>query len=90
MLSGFIFYRTLANYLLWKVVESLNFVGGKQFAEESYQFAKVYSGKKARSPLWDACTSAAMRAMPFAYGRMYVDLRFKSKFAKKDVSKTIS
>ena len=77
-------FRTLANYVLWKIVMALNSVGGKKYRDEGFLFSQVYSGQKARVPFWDSCTGAASVVMPFAYGRIYVDTRFKSKFAVKE------
>ena len=79
-----VFFRTLANYLLWKIVLSLNSVGGKKYRDEGFLFSQVYSGQKAEAPFWDSCTGAVAVLMPFAYGRVYVDTRFKSKFAVKE------
>jgi len=81
--------QTLANYVLWKIVLALNSVGGKKYRDEGFLFSQVYSGQKARAPFWDSCTSAASVVMPFAYGRIYVDTRFKSKFAVKEVKRLV-
>lgn len=79
-------FRTVASYMLWKILSALSDVGGDEFREERFRFDKIYFGKKARSPYWETCVRAASSAMPFAYGRLYIDERFRSKFAKKEVS----
>ena len=72
--------------MLWKIVSSLNFAGGQKFQDEIFFFDQVYTGQEAKKPFWATCADASDLAMPFAFGRLYVDARFKSKFAKKEVN----
>ena len=65
---------------------SLNSFGGKKYRDLGFLFSQVSSGKKAKSPFWNVCTREAAVALPFAYGRLYVDTRFKSKFAVREAS----
>eukprot|EP00112_Aurelia_sp_Birch-Aquarium-sp1_P007550 Seg1823.4 transcript_id=Seg1823.4/GoldUCD/mRNA.D3Y31 product="Endothelin-converting enzyme 2" protein_id=Seg1823.4/GoldUCD/D3Y31 len=76
--------ETLANYMLWKVLSSLGDFCGKKFRDEQFKLMKVYVGKKTETPRWNTCIRTASSWMPFALGRIFVDNRFKSKYAKKE------
>ena len=81
-----LFSRTLANYMLWKILSSLSSFGGKKFRDEQFKLMKIYVGKKTETPRWHTCIKTASSWMPFAIGRLFVDNKFKSKYAKKEVA----
>ncbi|XP_065061468.1 endothelin-converting enzyme homolog [Rhopilema esculentum] len=81
--------ETLANYLLWNLVSGLYAFVGEKFRQEGFRFEKIFAGKKAEPSFWLFCTELVEKALPFAYGRMYVDARFRSKFAKREARRIV-
>ena len=79
------FFRTLANYLFWRIASPLAHFGPENLRNEFFNFHKVYYGTTAKSPRWKTCMAIAEGWMKFALGKVYVDHKFNSK-AKRIVS----
>eukprot|EP00794_Sanderia_malayensis_P015453 gene15453-17037_t len=81
--------EVLANYMMWRVLLTLKRFAGSKIKAVDLKFSKVYYGTKVSSPHWLTCVNTIQKWMPFAYGRLFVDSEFKSKYAKPEVSRMI-
>ncbi len=85
-MSLFLHFRTLANYLMWRIVSKFKGFAGKKMKPVLFNFDKAYNGRKAAVPSWLSCVRTIQSWMPFAFGRVYVDHFFKFKHVKSEVS----
>ncbi|CAB3362237.1 Hypothetical predicted protein [Cloeon dipterum] len=68
--------RTIANYLLWRVVKNLGRDTNAKMRHLSFSFDKIFSGVVEDQHLWVECVSRATSALPFAAGFQYVKKYF--------------
>ncbi|XP_072902179.1 phosphate-regulating neutral endopeptidase PHEX [Hemitrygon akajei] len=69
--------RTVANYIVWRVVYSRLGNLSHRFFNRFSEYIKVITGMKSLSPRWDTCTSFVEAVMPYAVGRMFVKAHFQ-------------
>lgn len=75
--------RTLANYLMWKVVvQSIPYLS-KQFIERETVYSGFFYGPHKRQPRWRDCVSIILTEMPIIVGAMYARKLFNEE-AKKE------
>ncbi|XP_059477027.1 neprilysin-4-like [Neocloeon triangulifer] len=70
--------RTLANYILWRVVKSVGRDTSAPMRHLSFSFDKVFSGIVEDQPLWIECVTRSTSALPFAAGYQFVRKFFDS------------
>ncbi|XP_062908605.1 phosphate-regulating neutral endopeptidase PHEX [Mobula hypostoma] len=69
--------RTVANYIVWRVVYSRLGNLSHRFFNRFSEYIKVITGMKSLSPRWDTCTSFVEAVMPYVVGRMFVKAHFQ-------------
>ncbi|KAF4525578.1 hypothetical protein B566_EDAN010437, partial [Ephemera danica] len=68
--------RTVANYLMWRLVRHLSRETTQHMRDLSFNFDKIYSGVKEDTHRWRECVSRVNNALPFAAGYKYVQRHF--------------
>nr|CAD2166728.1 unnamed protein product [Meloidogyne enterolobii] len=68
--------NVLANYIFWRFASSWSFQLDERYDDIQQHFLKAFLGKKAKSPRWKDCASAASSRMSYASGAMYVRAHF--------------
>ena len=68
--------RVLANYVFWRYASAWSFQLDERYDDIQQEFLRDFIGKKAKSPRWKDCSSAAAGRMSYASGAMYVRKHF--------------
>lgn len=71
--------RTLANYLMWRVVAQAIPYLSQQFRERETQYTSLFFGHHKRQPRWRDCVSIVLTEMPIVVGAMYARRYFDEK-----------
>ncbi|XP_060626085.2 phosphate-regulating neutral endopeptidase PHEX [Anolis sagrei] len=69
--------KTIANYLVWRMVYSRIFNLSRRFQYRWLDFSRVIQGTSSLQPQWDKCVNFVENALPYVTGRMFVDLHFQ-------------
>uniref|UniRef100_A0A1I7WVX6 Peptidase_M13_N domain-containing protein n=1 Tax=Heterorhabditis bacteriophora TaxID=37862 RepID=A0A1I7WVX6_HETBA len=68
----------LANYIIWRVVQSSVRFLDERFEDIKQDFSRVMTGQQQRSPRWKDCAQVPSTVLPLAAGAIYVDAHFNS------------
>lgn len=55
-------FRTISNYLLWRVAKGIVGYMPKQFRERALQYGALFTGKTIKSPRWEDCLDSTANA----------------------------
>ncbi|TFK10284.1 Metalloendopeptidase-like protein PEX [Platysternon megacephalum] len=69
--------KTIANYLVWRMVYSRIFNLSRRFQYRWLEFSRVIQGTTSLLPQWDKCVNFVEGALPYVIGRMFVDVHFQ-------------
>nr|XP_020644827.1 phosphate-regulating neutral endopeptidase [Pogona vitticeps] len=69
--------KTIANYLVWRMVYSRLFSLSRRFQYRWLEYSRVTQGTTSLMPQWDKCVNTVESALPYATGRMFVDVHFQ-------------
>ncbi|XP_075054413.1 phosphate-regulating neutral endopeptidase PHEX [Mixophyes fleayi] len=69
--------RTLANYLIWRFVYSRISNLSRRFQYKQLEYVRVLLGTGSLAPRWDRCVNYIENALPYAVGKMFVDVYFQ-------------
>ncbi|KAG6930389.1 phosphate regulating endopeptidase -like protein, X-linked, partial [Chelydra serpentina] len=69
--------KTIANYLVWRMVYSRIFNLSRRFQYKWLEFSRVIQGTTSLLPQWDKCVNFVEGALPYVLGRMFVDVHFQ-------------
>ncbi|XP_068126122.1 phosphate-regulating neutral endopeptidase PHEX [Hyperolius riggenbachi] len=69
--------RTLANYLIWRFIYSKISNLSRRFQYRQLEYARVLMGTNSLAARWDRCVNYIETALPYAVGKMFVDLHFQ-------------
>uniref|UniRef100_A0A672U093 Phosphate regulating endopeptidase X-linked n=1 Tax=Strigops habroptila TaxID=2489341 RepID=A0A672U093_STRHB len=69
--------KTLANYLVWRMVYSRLFNLSRRFQYRWLEFARVIHGTTTLLPQWDKCVDLVENALPYVVGKMFVNAHFQ-------------
>uniref|UniRef100_A0A8C8R540 Phosphate regulating endopeptidase homolog X-linked n=1 Tax=Pelusios castaneus TaxID=367368 RepID=A0A8C8R540_9SAUR len=69
--------KTIANYLVWRMVYSRIFNLSRRFQYRWLEFSRVIQGTTSLLPPWDKCVNFVEGALPYVVGRMFVDVHFQ-------------
>ncbi|XP_004450420.1 phosphate-regulating neutral endopeptidase PHEX isoform X2 [Dasypus novemcinctus] len=69
--------KTIANYLVWRMVYSRIPNLSRRFQYRWLEFSRVIQGTKTLLPQWDKCVNFIESALPYVVGRMFVDVHFQ-------------
>lgn len=69
--------RTIANYLMWRLTDSVSDYLSDDFRKMELKFSTVVTGKKEYPPRWKECMSMISQKMPIAIGSLYIRTYFK-------------
>ncbi|XP_072440832.1 phosphate-regulating neutral endopeptidase PHEX isoform X2 [Chiloscyllium punctatum] len=69
--------RTIANYVVWRIVYRRISNLSQRFLTRRLEFLKVITGATSLSPRWDKCVDFVEYVLPDAVGRMFVEAHFQ-------------
>ncbi|XP_023378101.1 phosphate-regulating neutral endopeptidase [Pteropus vampyrus] len=69
--------RTIANYLVWRMVYSRIPNLSRRFQYRWLEFSRVIQGTTTLLPQWDKCVNFIESALPYVVGKMFVDVHFQ-------------
>ncbi|XP_074839475.1 phosphate-regulating neutral endopeptidase PHEX [Carettochelys insculpta] len=69
--------KTIANYLVWRMVYSRIFNLSRRFQYRWLEFSRVIQGTTSLLPQWDKCVNLVEGALPYVIGRMFVNVHFQ-------------
>ncbi|XP_048396047.1 phosphate-regulating neutral endopeptidase PHEX isoform X2 [Stegostoma tigrinum] len=69
--------RTIANYVVWRIVYRRITNLSQRFLTRRLEFLKVMTGATSLSPRWDKCVDFVEYVLPDAVGRMFVEIHFQ-------------
>ncbi|XP_067401393.1 phosphate-regulating neutral endopeptidase PHEX [Emydura macquarii macquarii] len=69
--------KTIANYLVWRMVYSRIFNLSRRFQYRWLEFSRVIQGTTSLLPQWDKCVNFVEGALPYVIGRMFVAVHFQ-------------
>uniref|UniRef100_UPI00398E758E phosphate-regulating neutral endopeptidase PHEX isoform X2 n=1 Tax=Pristiophorus japonicus TaxID=55135 RepID=UPI00398E758E len=69
--------RTIANYLIWRIVHRRMGNLSQRFLNRHLEFVKVINGATSLSARWNKCVNFAEYVLSFAVGRMFVEAHFQ-------------
>ncbi|XP_030624722.1 phosphate-regulating neutral endopeptidase PHEX [Chanos chanos] len=69
--------RTVANYVIWRVVFSKVTTLSRRFLYRFLDFARVTTGTTSLTPRWDKCVNYVENTLIYATGRLFVDAHFQ-------------
>uniref|UniRef100_A0A8B9MM27 Phosphate regulating endopeptidase homolog X-linked n=1 Tax=Accipiter nisus TaxID=211598 RepID=A0A8B9MM27_9AVES len=69
--------KTLANYLVWRMVYSRLFNLSRRFQYRWLEFSRVIHGTTTLLPQWDKCVDLVENALPYVVGKMFVNAHFQ-------------
>lgn len=70
--------KTLANYLIWRVVMQSISTLGKRWRDFAQSYSSVITGQEREEPRWEQCLSSLTGTLGIAISSMYVKNHFKS------------
>ncbi|KAG8508699.1 Phosphate-regulating neutral endopeptidase PHEX [Galemys pyrenaicus] len=70
-------HRTIANYLVWRMVYSRIPNLSRRFQYRWLEFSRVIQGTTTLLPQWDKCVNFIESALPYVAGKMFVDVHFQ-------------
>ncbi|XP_041067411.1 phosphate-regulating neutral endopeptidase PHEX isoform X2 [Carcharodon carcharias] len=69
--------RTIANYIVWRVVYRRTANLSQRFLTRRLEFLKVLTGATSLSARWDRCVDFVEYVVPYSIGRMFVEAHFQ-------------
>ncbi|XP_009705027.1 PREDICTED: phosphate-regulating neutral endopeptidase, partial [Cariama cristata] len=69
--------KTLANYLVWRMVYSRLFNLSRRFQYRWLEFSRVIHGTTSLLPQWDKCVDLVESTLPYVVGKMFVNAHFQ-------------
>uniref|UniRef100_A0A8C6XM66 Phosphate regulating endopeptidase X-linked n=1 Tax=Naja naja TaxID=35670 RepID=A0A8C6XM66_NAJNA len=69
--------KTIANYLVWRMVYSRIFNLSRRFQYRWLEFSRVIQGTTSLLPQWDKCVNFVESALPYVLGKIFVQLHFQ-------------
>ncbi|XP_032186119.1 phosphate-regulating neutral endopeptidase PHEX [Mustela erminea] len=69
--------KTIANYLVWRMVYSRIPNLSRRFQYRWLEFSRVIQGTTTLLPQWDKCVNFIESALPYVAGKMFVDVHFQ-------------
>ncbi|XP_055500692.1 phosphate-regulating neutral endopeptidase PHEX [Leucoraja erinacea] len=69
--------RTVANYLVWRIVYRRLGNLSRRFLDRQLELLKVIMGMKSLPPRWDKCVRFTEYVLPYSVGRMFVKAHFQ-------------
>ncbi|XP_072370555.1 phosphate-regulating neutral endopeptidase PHEX isoform X3 [Scyliorhinus torazame] len=69
--------RTIANYIVWRIVYRRLGNLSHRFLTRRLQFLKVVTGATSLSARWDKCVDFAEYVLPYSVGKMFVEAHFQ-------------
>lgn len=69
--------RTVANYMMWRVVGQSVSILSKQWRTLAQEYTAVITGKKQEEPRWEQCLSSLSGSLGIALSSYYVQHHFK-------------
>ncbi|XP_013908535.1 PREDICTED: phosphate-regulating neutral endopeptidase-like [Thamnophis sirtalis] len=69
--------KTIANYLVWRMVYSRIFNLSRRFQYRWLEFSRVIQGTASLVPRWDKCVNFVESALPYVVGKIFVKLHFQ-------------
>ncbi|KAE8622534.1 hypothetical protein XENTR_v10005277 [Xenopus tropicalis] len=75
--------RTLANYLIWRLVYSRIPNLSRRFQYRQLEFARILLGTNSLAGRWDRCVNYVENSIPYPVGKLFVDAHFQED--KKDM-----
>lgn len=69
--------RTIANYLMWRLTDSISDYLSDDIRKLELKFSTVATGKKEYQSRWKECMSMINQKMPIAIGALYIRKYFK-------------
>nr|XP_025713284.1 phosphate-regulating neutral endopeptidase [Callorhinus ursinus] len=69
--------KTIANYLVWRMVYSRIPNLSRRFQYRWLEFSRVIQGTTTLLPQWDKCVNFIESALPYVVGKMFVDVHFQ-------------
>ncbi|XP_043854619.1 phosphate-regulating neutral endopeptidase PHEX [Dromiciops gliroides] len=69
--------KTIANYLVWRMVYSRILNLSRRFQYRWLEFSRVIQGTTILLPQWDKCVNFIESALPYVAGKMFVDVHFQ-------------
>ncbi|XP_061844573.1 phosphate-regulating neutral endopeptidase PHEX [Colius striatus] len=69
--------KTLANYLVWRMVYSRLFNLSRRFQYRWLEFSRVIHGTTTLLPQWDKCVDLVESSLPYVVGKMFVNAHFQ-------------
>ena len=79
----FFHYRTLANYITWRLVRGFDYVLSEPFDLAKFKFDSAIYGVRGTTPKWRSCIDRLSGNMLFAVGALFVEEHFSSEDRKK-------
>ncbi|XP_069745616.1 phosphate-regulating neutral endopeptidase PHEX isoform X2 [Narcine bancroftii] len=71
--------RTVANYVVWRIVYRRLGNLSQRFHNKRLEFFKVIAGTKSLPPRWEKCVAFTKYVLPFIVGKMFVKVHFQEK-----------
>ncbi|KAB0342250.1 hypothetical protein FD754_019176 [Muntiacus muntjak] len=69
--------KTIANYLVWRMVYSRIPNLSRRFQYRWLEFSRVIQGTTTLLPQWDKCVNFIESTLPYVVGKMFVDVHFQ-------------
>ncbi|XP_078415680.1 phosphate-regulating neutral endopeptidase PHEX isoform X2 [Cetorhinus maximus] len=69
--------RTIANYIVWRIVYRRTANLSQRFLTRRLEFLKVLTGATSLSARWDKCVDFVEYVVPYSIGRMFVEAHFQ-------------
>ncbi|XP_044522751.1 phosphate-regulating neutral endopeptidase PHEX [Gracilinanus agilis] len=69
--------KTIANYLVWRMVYSRILNLSRRFQYRWLEFSRIIQGTTILLPQWDKCVNFIESALPYVAGKMFVDVHFQ-------------
>uniref|UniRef100_A0A3Q2H2I8 Phosphate regulating endopeptidase X-linked n=1 Tax=Equus caballus TaxID=9796 RepID=A0A3Q2H2I8_HORSE len=69
--------KTIANYLVWRMVYSRIPNLSRRFQYRWLEFSRVIQGTTTLLPQWDKCVNFIESALPYVVGKMFVNVHFR-------------
>ncbi|XP_034341153.1 phosphate-regulating neutral endopeptidase PHEX [Arvicanthis niloticus] len=79
--------KTIANYLVWRMVYSRIPNLSRRFQYRWLEFSRVIQGTTTLLPQWDKCVNFIESALPYVVGKMFVNVHFQED--KKEMMKEL-
>lgn len=76
-LVNFSFVRTLANYVILRVVDFVAAQSISKLSDAYIKFKRIIDGQQDREQTWKECVNGLTKNLPFAVGKVYIESFFK-------------